>query len=295
MIKQLLATLVFGSMATLTAPLAWSQDIVVGGKGFTEQLLLAEMTSQLLAAEGFKPDQRVGMGSSVIRQAIESGQVDLYWEYTGTALSVYHKIADKLGAEEGYARIKELDAAKDIVWLQPSRVNNTYAIGMLQPRSEELSIASISELGEAYKAGKSLNIGVNAEFAQREDGLPGVQKTYGFEVPLDNVKKMDFGLSFQALRDKQVDAAMVTSTDGRIIAMNIRVLEDDKGFFPTYLLTPVVRKEVLEKDAKLEEILNRLSAKLDSDTILSLNAAVDVDKKSVQEVASEFLKAQGLL
>ena len=130
---------------------------------------------------------------------------------------------------------------------------------MLQPTSKELGIESISDLAQAYNSGKELTIGVNAEFAKRADGLPGVEKAYGFQVPLDSIKKMDFGLSYQALQEKQVAAAMVTSTDGRIIAFDLKVLEDDKNFFPTYLLTPVVRKSVLDAHPKLAEILNQLS------------------------------------
>lgn len=272
-----------------------AQTVVVGGKGFTEQQLIAELTSQLLAANGFKPDKRVGMGSAVLRQALESAQIDVCWEYTGTALSLVYKDSEKYTAEQGYEKIRSLDAAKGIVWLKPTRVNNTYGIGMLRSKSSTLGIKSISDLANVYKGGKTLGIGVNAEFSQRPDGLPGVQKTYGFTVPLDSIVKMDFGLSFQALRDGQVDSAMVTSTDGRIISFDILVLADDKNFFPIYLMTPVARKEVLDKNPKLGPLLESLAAKLDSDTILKLNAAVDVDKKSIESVASDFLKQQGLV
>ena len=272
-----------------------AQEVVVGGKGFTEQQLIAEMTSQLLAANGIKPDKRVGMGSAVLRQALESGQIDVCWEYTGTALSLAYKDTEKYTAEQGYEKIRSLDAAKGIVWLKPTRVNNTYAIGMLRSKSSALGIKSISDLANAYKGGKNIMIGTNAEFAARPDGLPGVQKTYGFTVPLDSIVKMDFGLSFQALRDSQVEAAMVTSTDGRIIAFDVLVLNDDKAFFPIYLMTPVARKEALDKNPKLAGLLESLAAKLDSDTILKLNAAVDVDKKSVESVATGFLKQQGLI
>ena len=272
-----------------------AQDVVVGGKGFTEQLLMAEMTTQLLAANGFKPDKRVGMGTAVLRQALDSAQVDVLWEYTGTALSNVYKDTEKYSAQDGYEKIKTLDAAKGIVWLKPTRVNNTYAIGMLRSKAAAQGIKSISDLGNAYKSGKTPMIGVNAEFSQRPDGLPGVQKTYGFTVPLDSIVKMDFGLSFQALRDAQVDSAMVTSTDGRIIAFDVLVLADDKNFFPIYLMTPVARKEVLDKNPKLAALLESLAAKLDSDTMIKLNAAIDVDKKSVDAVASTFLKQQGLI
>jgi osmoprotectant transport system substrate-binding protein len=283
------------AMTAFATGAANAQEVVVGGKGFTEQQLIAEMTSQLLAANGFKPDKRVGMGSAVLRQALESAQIDVCWEYTGTALSLVYKDTEKYTADQGYEKIRSLDAAKGIVWLKPTRVNNTYAIGILRSKSGALGIKSISDLGDAYKAGKNIKIGANAEFAGRPDGLPGVQKTYGFTVPLDSIVKMDFGLSFQALRDSQVEAAMVTSTDGRIIAFDVLVLNDDKAFFPIYLMTPVVRKEVLDKNPKLAGVLESLAAKLDSDTILKLNAAVDVDKKSVESVANGFLKQQGLI
>ena len=283
------------AMAAIATGAVNAQEVVVGGKGFTEQQLIAEMTSQLLAANGIKPDKRVGMGSAVLRQALESGQIDVCWEYTGTALSLAYKDTEKYTAEQGYEKIRSLDAAKGIVWLKPTRVNNTYAIGMLRSKSSALGIKSISDLGNAYKGGKNIMIGTNAEFAARPDGLPGVQKTYGFTVPLDSIVKMDFGLSFQALRDSQVEAAMVTSTDGRIIAFDVLVLNDDKAFFPIYLMTPVARKEALDKNPKLAGLLESLAAKLDSDTILKLNAAVDVDKKSVESVANGFLKQQGLI
>ena len=287
--------LVAMTLSAIAAGSAGAQEVVIGGKGFTEQQLIAEMTTQLLAANGMKPDKRVGMGSAVLRQALDSAQIDVCWEYTGTALSLVYKDTEKYTAEQGYEKIKSLDAAKGIVWLKPSRVNNTYAIGMLRSKSTALGIKSISDLGNAYKSGKNMTIGANAEFSQRPDGLPGVQKTYGFTVPQDSIVKMDFGLSFQALRDAQVDSAMVTSTDGRIISFDILVLADDKAFFPIYLMTPVARKEILDKNPKLAGLLESLAAKLDSDTILKLNAAVDVDKKSVESVANGFLKQQGLI
>jgi len=293
-IRRTLGSVVL-ALCTLAGGGAAAQDVVVGGKGFTEQQLIAELTSQLLGANGFKPDKRVGMGSAVLRQALESAQIDVCWEYTGTALSLVYKDSEKYTAEQGYEKIRSLDAAKGIVWLKPTRVNNTYGIGMLRAKSEKLGIKSISDLGNAYKSGKTMPIGVNAEFSQRPDGLPGVQKTYGFTVPLDSIVKMDFGLSFQALRDGQVDSAMVTSTDGRIISFDIVVLADDKNFFPIYMMTPVVRKEVLDKNPKLAGLLESLATKLDSDTILKLNAAVDVDKKSIESVATGFLKQQGLI
>jgi osmoprotectant transport system substrate-binding protein len=282
-------------VALASSPYAFAQRIVVGGKAFTEQRLLTEMTSQLLKANGFEPDSRGGMGSGLVRQAIENGQIDVYWDYTGTVLNIAHKINDRMSAQEGYNRVKNLDAAKDIIWLDASEVNNTYALGMLAARSDEVNVKSISDLAAAIRSGKKLTIGVNTEFAARPDGLPGVQKAYDFQVPVDDIKKMDFGLSFQALRDRQVDAAMVTSTDGRIIAFNLVVLKDDKAFFPFYLLAPIARKPVLDANPKLAGLLNSLAKKLDSETMIKLNAQVDVEKRSVEDVAGSFLKSQNMM
>jgi osmoprotectant transport system substrate-binding protein len=274
---------------------AQAQQIVVGGKGFTEQLLIAEMTSQLLKANGFTPDKRTGMGSAVLRKAMESNQVDLCWEYTGTSLITYNKITDRLSSEDTYKRVKQVDGEKGLVWLDPSKANNTYAIAMTKDGMDQAGIKTLSDFAKAVNAGKAPTIAMNAEFAGRPDGLPGLEKEYGFKMPLDKVKKMDTGLTYQALRDKQVDSTLVFATDGRVAAFDFVILKDDKGFFPPYSLTPVVRKEVLDKNPKLAPALNKLSAKLDDATMAKLNAMIDVDKKSVEEVSSAFLKQNGLI
>jgi osmoprotectant transport system substrate-binding protein len=282
------ATLAIGASAQ-------AQQIVIGGKGFTEQLLIAEMTSQLLKANGFAPDKRTGMGSAVLRKAMESNQVDLCWEYTGTSLITYNKIKDRLSTEDTYKRVKQVDGEKGLVWLNPSKANNTYAIAMSKDGIKSTGIKTLSDFAKAVNAGKAPSLAMNAEFAGRPDGLPGLEKEYGFKMPLDKVKKMDTGLTYQALRDKQVDSTMVFATDGRVAAFDFVILKDDKGFFPPYSLTPVVRKEVLDKNPKLAPMLNKLSAKLDDATMAKLNAQIDVDKKSVEDVAATFLKQNGLI
>jgi osmoprotectant transport system substrate-binding protein len=274
---------------------AQAQQIVIGGKGFTEQLLIAEMTNQLLKANGFAPDKRTGMGSAVLRKAMESNQVDLCWEYTGTSLITYNKIKDRLSTEDTYKRVKQVDGEKGLVWLNPSKANNTYAIAMSKDGIKSTGIKTLSDFAKAVNAGKAPSLAMNAEFAGRPDGLPGLEKEYGFKMPLDKVKKMDTGLTYQALRDKQVDSTMVFATDGRVAAFDFVILKDDKGFFPPYSLTPVVRKEVLDKNPKLAPMLNKLSAKLDDATMAKLNAQIDVDKKSVEDVAAAFLKQNGLI
>jgi osmoprotectant transport system substrate-binding protein len=281
--------------------LCWSggaaaQTIVVGGKAFTEQQIMTAMTVALLKAKGFTSDRKAGMGSAAVRSALENGQVDVYWEYTGTGLGVFNKITDKFSsAEEAYRKIKEVDAAKGIIWLNMSAVNNTYGFAMNRDDAQKRGIATMSDLAKAINGGAKLTFASNAEFYARPDGLPGWQKAYGFEFERDNVKRMDTGLTYSALKDRQVDTAVVFATDGRIPAFNFVVLKDDKNYAAPYNLTPVVRKEILDKNPKLADALNALSAKLNDDNMSKLNASVDVDKKTVEEVAEGFLKANGLI
>lgn len=274
---------------------AHAADVVVGGKSYTEQQLLTAMTSKYLTGLGYDVDQRSGMGSSVIRRAHVDGQLDLYWEYVGTSLIVYHKIKDKLNKEESYNKVKELDAEKGIVWLNPSEANNTYALAMRKADAEKRGIKSLSDLAKAMNEDAKLTIAVNAAFYTRDDGLKPMQKTYEFKFPRSDIKRMDSGLTYTALKEEQVDVALVFSTDGRIPAFDFVVLEDDKGFFPDYAIVPVVSKKALEKNPKLEEHMNALSAKLNNDIMAGLNAKVDVDKQSVEKVAEDFLKENELL
>lgn len=293
--RKLLAAAAAGMIAGLTATVALAETLVVGGKNFTEQQILAEMTAQLLEAKGFEVDRKAGMGSAVLRQAQESGQIDLYWEYTGTSLITYNKVTDRLSAEETYAKVKELDAAKGLVWLDASKANNTYALAMNTTEADKLGIASLSDLSKVLNDGTKLSFASNAEFYSRPDGLKPLQAAYGFEFGRSEVKRMDSGLVYQALKDKQVDVGLVFATDGRIPAFNFVVLTDDKSYFPAYALTPVVRQDVLDKHPELAGILNAMSAKLDDATMAALNASVDVEKKTIEQVSQDFLKAQGLI
>lgn len=294
--KQTRSILCGGIIAAALSVSASAQTIVVGGKSFTEQQIMTAMTVELLKARGFAPKREAGMGSAAVRAALENGQVDVYWEYTGTGLGVFNKITDKFSsAEEAYKRIKEVDGAKGIVWLNMSPVNNTYAFAMNRDQAQKLNIVTVSDLAKAVKGGAKLTFASNAEFYARPDGLPGWQSAYGFEFDRDNVKRMDTGLVYSALKDRQVDTGVVFATDGRIPAFNFVVLKDDKHYAAPYNLTPVVRKEILDKYPKVADALNALSAKLNDETMAKLNASVDVDKKTVEDVASAFLKSNGLI
>ena len=293
--RPLMKILAAASIALFTGASAQAATIVVGGKDFTEQLLLADMTSQLLKAKGFDVDKRDGMGSQIVRDAQVNGQVDVYWEYTGTSLVTYNKISDPMSAEDTYAKVKELDAAAGLTWLDPSKANNTYALAVRAEDEKTDGLKSLSDLAKAYNDGEKLVIALGAEFSKRPDGLPGLEKAYGFETTRADLSTMDDGLTYQALQQDQVDLAVVFATDGRIAAFNFRVLEDDKGFFPNYAIAPVVRTATLEANPELAEPLNALSAKLTDTVMQKLNAEVDVDKKSIADVASAFLSESGLI
>ncbi|RAH36483.1 glycine betaine ABC transporter substrate-binding protein [Halomonas sp. SL1] len=292
--KRLMMTLsglaLAGAMTT-----AQAEEIVVGGKNFTEQQILASMTSQYLSGLGYDVETRAGMGSAVLRQAQENGQIDLYWEYTGTSLINYNDVTESLSPEETYQRVKELDGEKGLVWLEPSAANNTYALAMRQESVEETGIESLSELAQAVNDGEDLTFAMNAEFYAREDGWRPLQQAYDFRVGRGEVKRMDSGLVYQALRDGQVDVGLVFATDGRIPAFDFQVLEDDQAFFPAYALTPVVREETLEANPDLAEQMNALSALLDDETMATLNARVDVERETIEDVAQSFLDDNELL
>ncbi len=295
MIRSIVTGLLTAAAIAVSLGAAHAKDIVVGGKNFTEQQIVASMTGQLLTAKGYTVDLRTGLGTAPLRQAQEAGQIDVYWEYLGTSLITFNKVEERLDAAQTYARVKELDAAKGLVWLDPSKANNTYAIAMRKDDAQAKGISTLSELAAKINGGETVTLACNAEWYSRPDGLKPLEKDYGFEFGRQNVVRMDTGLVYQALRDKQVDTALVFATDGRIPAFDFVVLKDDKGYFPNYAMTPVIRKDVLDANPDLAGILNGLSAKLDDATMAKLNAQVDVDKRTVEDVAGEFLKSSDLI
>jgi len=288
-------TLAAATLMTMAATLpAKADSLVIGGKNFTEQQLLTEITSQYLSNKGYDIERRAGMGSAVLRKAQENGQIDLYWEYTGTSLLNYNKVKEKVPANEVYGRVKALDEKKGLIWLNPSDANNTYALAMRATDAEKRGISTLTELAKAVNANEGLVLAVNAEFYARKDGLKPLQKAYDFKFPRKDIKRMDTGLTYTALKEKQVDVALVFATDGRIPAFGFQVLKDDKNYFPQYALTPVVRKDALDKNPQLAEQLNALSAVIDGDVMSNLNARVDVERQSVELVAADFLGEMGL-
>ena len=282
-------------LLSLLVGFAYAETIVVGGKNFTEQQFLAEMTSQLLEAKGFDVDKKNGMGSTVLRKAQVHGQIDLYWEYTGTSLITYNKVKEKLTSSEVYERVKKLDKEVGLVWLNPSKANNTYAFAMRLSDKNKYNISTISDYAKAMNAKVKIKTGLNSEFSARPDGMPGVEKKYKFKLSRSNKIKMDSGLIYTALKNKDIELGLVFATDGRISAFNFYTLEDDLGFFPNYALVPVIREDTLKKNPSLGNILNKVSAILTDDLMRSINKQIDVDKNTVKSVATKFLNENGII
>ncbi|KMM39296.1 glycine betaine ABC transporter substrate-binding protein [Guptibacillus hwajinpoensis] len=272
------------------------KQISVGGKNYTEQYLLSEMTSFLLEEEGFDVKQMNNLSSTVVRKALENKQVDVMWEYTGTALITYmgqDTIADPVKAFE---KVKEIDRKNDIHWMNMSNVNNTYALAMKKEQAKELGIQSISDLaGYINENPGELTIASDAEFANRPDGIPGVEKTYGFEFQTGQIKQMDIGLTQRALNNGQVDISVAFETDPTIVEYDLVTLEDDKNFFPPYRAAVTINEDVYEKYPEVKEITAPLAEKLTSDIMRKLNYKVDIEGNPVSIVAHDWLVENGLL
>jgi osmoprotectant transport system substrate-binding protein len=275
---------------------ALAQALVVGGKNFTEQLVVAEITAQLLRAKGFSITTRTGFATTGVRTEQEMGHIDLYWEYTGTSLVTFNKVADKLEPDQTFRKVKELDLKRGLVWLTPSHVSNTYALAMRETDAAAQGIGSISDLAAKARSGERFRLATNLEFYLRPDGLLPLQRTYGFEFGQGNVLRTETNAVYEVLRNSpDIDVGVVFSTDGRVSAFGLSLLKDDRHFFPSYVLAPVVRSEVLDRYPDLAGHMSALASKLDNPTMARLNAMVDLENRSVEEVAAVFLKEHGLL
>lgn len=269
-----------------------ADTLTVGSKNYTESIVITHMLADLLEAKGYEVDRKIGLGgTSVIHEAIVSGEIDIYPEYTGTALLAILKHEVVNDPAEAYGIVKDAYAEQfDLTWLQPLGFNDTYALAMRRADAEKLGIASLSDL--AGHAGE-LTLGSTQEFLVRPDALPGLAETYGMQF--GGTRGMDPGLVYQAIAGGNVDVISVFTTDGRIKANDLVVLKDDKQFFPPYYLTAVVRSEVLAEHPDVADALNALSGKIDEATMIAINSSIDQDKRPAEEVAKEFLQQAGLL
>jgi osmoprotectant transport system substrate-binding protein len=285
---------------------AEEKTVTVSSKNFTEQYILGWMTVLILEDAGFTVNNQVDLGgTSVNREALENGDVDMYWEYTGTAWLVHlgHENAITDPAE-AFDMVKAEDAENGLVWLDYAPFNNTYTLMMTEEEAAEYGISTISDLGGYLEQNPDAVLCSDEEWTVRPDGYPALQELYGFSFPEENVRVMEIGVTYLALRDGECNVAMGFATDGRIAAWGLINLEDDQQFFPVYNPAPVVRESVLDEYPELDGLLDPLAAALDTETMTSLNALVDVgedleldsgDEMEPEEVACDFLLANDLV
>lgn len=280
---------------------AWAAPLTLASKNFTEQRILSAITVQYLRAKGFQVEPKTNLATVITRNAMINKQIDMTWEYTGTSLIIFNHINKRMTPQETYDTVKKLDAKLGLVWLQPADMNNTYAFAMQRRRAEKEQIRTMSQLvakvEQVRKTDPKHNwlLGLDLEFAGRSDGLKPMQALYDMPLDRPQIRQMDPGLVYNAIRDGFVDAGLVYTTDGRVKGFDLQVLEDDKGYFPSYAVTPVVRADVLQNTPGLEAALNTLSKQFNNQVITELNARVDIDYQTPQQVADAFLKQRGLI
>jgi osmoprotectant transport system substrate-binding protein len=267
--------------------------ISVGSKDFTEALIIGEMYALMLEEAGFSVERKLNLGGTPVAQAaMESGEIDLYPEYTGTGLLTVLKLPVNTDQAAVFEAVSEgYQSQFNMVWLEPSPMNNTQALAMTEERSQALQIRTISDF--AAQASQLTLIGP-PEFEVREDGLPGIQAAYG-DFELKEYKAVDSGLRYKGIVDGQADVAVAFGTDGEISAFNLVLLEDDKGLFPPYQVAPVVRQEALDANPGIAEALNQLSPLLNDGVMQQLNYEVSGNQREPDEVAREFLVNAGLI
>jgi osmoprotectant transport system substrate-binding protein len=267
--------------------------ISVGSKDFTEQLILGEMYALMLEENGFEVERKLNLGGTPVAQAaIESGEIDLYPEYTGTGLLTVLKLPASSDQDAVYNTVKEeYQEQFDLVWLEPAPMNNTQALAMTEEKADELGIRTISDF--AVQAEDLVLIGP-PEFEVREDGLPGLREAYG-DFDLKEYKAVDAGLRYRGLIDGEADVAVAFGTDGEISAYNLVVLEDDQNLFPPYQIAPIVSQAALDQNPDIADTLNQLSPLLNDGVMRQLNYEVSGNQREPAEVAREFLVDSGLI
>lgn len=276
-----------GNTSSANAP------IKVGSKDFTEAFIIGEMYALALEKAGFQVERKLNLGGTPVAQAaLESGEIDLYPEYTGTGLLTVLKEPVSSDPKQVYDTVSSGYKEKyNLVWLDPAPMNNTQALAMTKEGAQKFGIKTISDL--ATKANELVMVGP-PEFEVREDGLPGIKSKYG-NFELKEYKAVDAGLRYKALTDGEADVAVAFGTDGEIAAFDLVVLEDDKKLFPPYQVAPVIRQQTLDEHAGVAAALNAIAPKLTDATMQKLNYEVSGNQREPAEVAKEFLTQEGLL
>jgi osmoprotectant transport system substrate-binding protein len=266
---------------------------VIGAKNFTEQTVLGELLAQEIEAKStLKVERRFYLaGSYICQQALISGRIDAYVEYTGTALTAVLKQPVDRDPSTVLNTVRQLYASRyNIVVAPPLGFENTFAMVV---RGEDARTLHLSTLSQAAAYTPQWRLGVGYEFEQRPDGLPGLSQAYGlkFSAP---PRTMDLGLLYRALNAHQVDMIAANSTDGPIQAFGLTALEDDKHYFPPYQAVPLVRKDALERWPQIQTALNALEGKITANDMRTMNEAIDGEHLDPAQVVREYRRRKGL-
>lgn len=274
-------------------------EFTVGSKEFTEQEILGNITLKALEAAGASVNDQIGLaGSDAVRTALTNGEIDMYWEYVGTAWITYMGETGDI-PEPQFETVAERDLEENSVkWLEPANFSNSYGIATKQQTAEEFNIQTISDIGRLIeKNPEEATLCVGSEFAARDDGLPGLLDEYGFEFPEGQISEVGDSVVYDQVgqEDGRCNFGSIFTTDGRIPNLDLVILEDDQGFFPSYAGALTMRQEVFQENEQLAEIFAPISQQLTQDKMQELNAQVDVEGRFAEEVAEEFLRENGFI
>jgi osmoprotectant transport system substrate-binding protein len=288
--KALAGTLIF---ALFIASCSGGDRIVIGSKNFTEQVILGELLAQQIEKKtGLPVDRRLNLGGTLIcHEAIIAGKLDMYVEYTGTALTAILKQPPMNDPEKVYDKVRS--AYRDqfkVEWTEPLGFNNTFAIIVRSTDADQYHLRTISD---AAPQTRKWTAGFGYEFVEREDGYAGLVKTYNLQFPAAP-RVMDLGLTYKALASNQVDFIAGNSTDGLIDSLKLTALQDDKHYFPPYDAVPLVRQQIIEKYPQIRDVLRSLGGKITEEKMRRLNYLVDGEHRDAAEVVRSFLMQEGL-
>jgi osmoprotectant transport system permease protein len=267
-----------------------SPTITIGSKNFTEQVILGELLAQQIESHtNLKVDRRFNLGGTFIcHEAVKAGKIAGYVEYTGTALTAILKEKPITNPQVVFDKVKqEYDRKFKLEVMQPLGFNNTFAMII---RGEDAKRLQIKTLTEAAKYTPQMQAGFGYEFLERQDGYPGLAKTYGLKFA--SIKQMELGLMYKALKEKQVDFIAAATTDGLIPVLNLVILEDDKKYFPPYEAVPIFNQATLQKYPELGTAINQLSGLISSEEMQKMNYQVDNQSRPVEQVVRDWIKAK---
>ena len=283
------ATALLLGVLLLAGACSSGESIVIGSKNFTEQVILGEILAQQIESlTELQVIRKLNLGGTFIcDQALRAGEIDGYVEYTGTAFTAILKNEPISDPDEVYQRVKEDYATQGMEWLQPLGFNNTFAILIRNKEALRLGVRTISEIAPHTP---NWLAAFGYEFIERADGFKGLSETYNLKFA-EPPRVMELGLTYRALADERVDLIAGDSTNGLIAALDLFMLEDDKGYFPPYDGVPVFRRRTLEQYPQLREVLNGLGGTINEVQMRKMNSQVDGERRSVREVVGEFLNA----